>query len=315
MDVVVFDKTGTLTEGRFGLSEVLSFGNQDEQTIQRLAAAVESHSEHPIAQAVKEGMDEVPSVSDFKAIAGKGVEGRVEGKRVSVISPGHARDLKLNFPEDRLEPLWNQGSTVVIVVVNDEPVGAVAVSDVIRKESKEAIAKLKQLGIQCMMITGDKKEVADHVAKELGLDEYFAEVLPDKKMDKIKEIQSGGRIVAMAGDGVNDAPALATADIGIAIGAGTAVAAETADIILVRSNPMDVVDIASLSRATYRKMVQNLIWATGYNVFAIPLAAGALYFAGILLSPAVGAVVMSASTVIVAINAKMLSSWSRQTVS
>jgi Cu2+-exporting ATPase len=206
----------------------------------------------------------------------------------------------------RIESLSSQGKTVIFALVDGRLAGALALADVIRPESREAVTKLKAMGIQCMMLTGDNRLVAKWVAEELGLDDYFAEVLPQEKADKIKEVQARGLVVAMVGDGVNDAPALAQADIGIAIGAGTDVAVETADIVLVKSNPLDAVAILGLARATYRKMVQNLAWATGYNTFAIPLAAGVLYKFGILLSPAMGAVLMSLSTVIVAINARML---------
>jgi Cu2+-exporting ATPase len=206
----------------------------------------------------------------------------------------------------RIERLSSQGKTVIFVLVDGRLAGALALADVIRPESREAITKLKAMGIQCMMLTGDNRLVAKWVAEELGLDDTFAEVLPREKADKIKEVQARGLVVAMVGDGVNDAPALAQADIGIAIGAGTDVAVETADIILVKSNPLDVVAILGLARATYRKMVQNLAWATGYNAFALPLAAGVLYKLGILLSPAMGAVLMSLSTVIVALNARLL---------
>jgi Cu2+-exporting ATPase len=195
---------------------------------------------------------------------------------------------------------------VVFVLVNNELQGAIALADIIRPESKEAIARLKEMGIKAMMLTGDNKQVADYVAKELGLDDYFAEVLPNEKADKVKEVQGRGMVVAMTGDGVNDAPALAQADVGMAIGAGTDVAVETADIVLVRSNPQDAVDIIALAKATYRKMVQNLVWATGYNAVAIPLAAGVLFTYGVILSPAMGAVLMSLSTVIVSINARLL---------
>jgi len=212
----------------------------------------------------------------------------------------------LSFDESKIEKLREGGKTVVYLVIDDTVRGALALSDVVRDESKAAIAKLKEMGITTMMLTGDTEAVGKAVAEELGIDEYFAEVLPDKKVDKIKEIQSRGLTVAMVGDGINDAPALAQADVGIAIGAGTDVAAETADIILVRSNPVDVVRLVQYAGATYKKMVQNLIWATGYNAFAIPLAAGVLAGWGILLSPAIGAVLMSLSTVIVAINAKFL---------
>jgi len=212
----------------------------------------------------------------------------------------------MSIEDDCIEALLSQGETVVYVLIDKELKGAIALADIIRPESSKAIARLKEMGVQTMMLTGDSQDVAEWVADEIGLDEVFAEVLPDEKADKIKEIQSRGLLVAMTGDGVNDAPALATADVGMAIGAGTDVAVETADIILVRSNPLDAVAIFDLSRATYRKMIQNLAWATGYNVFAIPLAAGVLYNYGILLSPAVGALVMSLSTVIVAVNARFL---------
>jgi Cu2+-exporting ATPase len=208
--------------------------------------------------------------------------------------------------DERIEKFNSQGKTVVFVMVDGDLKGAVVLADIIRDESKEAISKLKGMGIRCMMLTGDNKLVAKWVSDEVGLDEYFAEVLPEDKADMVKEVQSRGLIVAMTGDGVNDAPALAQADVGIAIGAGTDVAVETADIILVKSNPLDAVAILDLARATYRKMVQNLVWATGYNAVAIPLAAGVLYPIGVLLSPALGAVLMSLSTVIVAINAKFL---------
>jgi Cu2+-exporting ATPase len=212
----------------------------------------------------------------------------------------------MEYENGKIDELNAQGKTVVFVLVNDELQGAIALADIIRKESKEAISRLKAMGIQAMMLTGDNKQVAEYVARELDLDEYFAEVLPDEKSAKIKEVQSRGLVVAMTGDGVNDAPALAQADVGIAIGAGTDVAVETADIVLVHSNPQDAVAIIALAKATYRKMVQNLAWATGYNTFAIPLAAGALSTYGIVLNPAMGAVLMSLSTVIVAINAKFL---------
>jgi Cu2+-exporting ATPase len=208
--------------------------------------------------------------------------------------------------DERIEKLSGQGKTVVFVLIDEKLIGAIALADIIREESKEAIAEFKKLGIKTIMLTGDNEKVAKYVADELGLDRYIAEVLPDGKARTVKEIQSEGFVVAMTGDGVNDAPALAQADVGIAIGAGTDVAVETADIVLVKSNPLDVLSIIKLAKATYKKMVQNLIWATGYNFFAIPLAAGALYSWGILLSPAAGAALMSLSTVIVAINAKML---------
>jgi len=229
-----------------------------------------------------------------------------------VVSPGFLREQKIDFYDKRVEPLQAQGKTVVFVLVDGKLKGALALADIVRPEAKQAIEALKALNIRCLMLTGDNKATAKWVSDQIGLDEYFAEVLPQDKAAKVKEVQSRGVLVAMTGDGVNDAPALAQADLGIAIGAGSDVAVETADVILVRSNPLDVVAIVELSRATYRKMIQNLVWATGYNVVAIPLAAGALYAWGVLLTPALGAVLMSASTVIVAINARMLRLKQRQ---
>ena len=304
---IIFDKTGTLTEGSFGVTDVISVGSRysPEQLVQ-LAAAVEAHSEHPIATGIVSSAKTHPSVEDFRAIPGKGAQGVVEGHEVLVVSPGYLREKQLEVRNDEVEKVESQGKTVVFVVVDGSVEGAIALADTIRPESRQAIASLKQMGIRTMMLTGDNRQVARWVAEELGLDEYFAEVLPHEKAAKIKEVQARGLTVAMTGDGVNDAPALAQADVGIAIGAGTDVAVETADIVLVRSNPLDVVAIIDLAKATYRKMVQNLAWATGYNAFAIPLAAGALYTYGILLSPAMGAVLMSLSTVIVAVNARFL---------
>jgi Cu2+-exporting ATPase len=230
----------------------------------------------------------------------------VDGKEVMVVSPGYLREQGIEMNDERVAQLSSQGKTVVFVLVGGGLAGAVALADIIRPESKKAIAMLREMGIRCMMLTGDNQLVAKWVSEELGLDDYFAEVLPQEKSEKVKEVQARGLIVAMTGDGVNDAPALAQADVGIAIGAGTDVAVETADIVLVKSNPLDAAAILGLARATYRKMAQNLAWATGYNAFAIPLAAGALYKFGILLSPAMGAVLMSLSTVIVAINARFL---------
>ena len=307
IDAIVFDKTGTLTEGRFGVTETILFGKAlDEAGLLRYAASIEFHSEHPVARAIVSSVQDLLPVERFKAIPGRGVEGEIEGRDVKVVSPGYLREEGLAVDTEQVDELTAQGKTVVFLLIDGELVGAIALADVIRPEAKEAIAKLKAAGVQCMMLTGDNEQVAQWVAREIGLDEYFAEVLPDQKAAKILEIQSRGLTVAMVGDGVNDAPALARADVGIAIGAGTDVAIETADIILVRSNPLDVVAIVDLARATYRKMVQNLVWATGYNAIAIPLAAGVLYGAGILLSPAVGAILMALSTVIVAVNARFL---------
>lgn len=309
IDAIIFDKTGTLTEGKFGVTDTIVFSSEfSTQEVLSLAAAVEAHSEHPLAKGVVSAASEKRMVSDFKAIPGKGAEGHVDGKKVTVVSPGFLKENKIFIPsqEAKIERLSLQGKTVVFVLIEGNLVGAIALADIIRVESKAAIQHLQSLGIKCMMLTGDNKLVARWVAEEIGLDEYFAEVLPHQKSEKIKEVQSRGLTVAMTGDGVNDAPALAQADIGIAIGAGTDVAIEAADIILVRSNPQDVVAIIDLAKVTYKKMLQNLWWASGYNIIAMPLAAGVLYRMGILLSPALGAVLMSLSTVIVAVNARSL---------
>ncbi len=304
---IIFDKTGTLTEGRFGVTDVLLFDSDiKKEELLKYAASVESHSEHPIARGIVASADGGYPVKGFKAIPGKGAEGRVKGRDVKVVSPGYLREKKIDMQDERVEKLSAQGKTVIYVLVDGKPHAAIALADIIRPESKEAVSRLREMGIRSMMLTGDNRKVAQWVSEEIGLDEYFAEVLPQEKSQKVKEVQARGITVAMTGDGVNDAPALAQADVGIAIGAGTDVAVETADIILVRSNPLDVSAILKLSRATYKKMIQNLIWATGYNSFAIPLAAGVLAGAGIILGPALGAVFMSLSTVIVAVNARFL---------
>ncbi len=307
IQAIIFDKTGTLTQGRFGVIDTIAFSNDmDERELLKHAASVESRSEHPIAQGIVSSSKETLSVEDFKAIPGKGAQGNVDGRDVKIVSPGYLKENKIPMEDKRIEKFNLQGKTVVFVIIEGDLKGAIALADIIRDESKKAISKLKGMGIRCMMLTGDNRLVAKWVSEEIGLDEYFAEVLPRDKAEKVKEVQSRGLIVAMTGDGVNDAPALAQADVGIAIGAGTDVAVETADIVLVKSNPLDAAAILGLSRATYRKMIQNLAWATGYNAFAIPLAAGVLYKLGILLSPAMGAVLMGLSTVIVAINARFL---------
>ena len=307
IQAVIFDKTGTLTRGEFGVTETVTLSEgMDEKELLKYAASIETQSEHPIAKGIAASVEKTLQVEDFKSIPGKGAQGRVEGKDVKVVSPGYLKENHKLPDDERIEKLNSQGKTVVFVQIDGELKGAVALADIIREESRAAISKLKEMGIRCMMLTGDNKLVAKWVSSEIGLDEYFAEVLPKDKAKKVKEVQSRGLIVAMTGDGVNDAPALAQADVGIAVGAGTDVAVQTADIILVRSNPMDAVAILGLARATYRKMIQNLVWATGYNAFAIPLAAGALYAYGVLLSPAMGAVPMSLSTVIVAVNARLL---------
>jgi len=307
VDAVVFDKTGTLTEGKFGVTDIIAFENVSEEEILKLAASVEAESEHSIARGIVESAEEKYSIEDFNSIPGKGAFATVKGKQITVASGSYIADQGFEPGAAETEGLTAQGKTVVFVVEEDRLIGAIALADIIRPESKQAIATLKERGIRCMMLTGDNENVARWVSESIGLDEYFAEVLPQEKEGKIKEIQNRGLRVAMTGDGVNDAPALARADLGVAIGAGTDVAVETADIVLVRSNPLDMITVLDLSAKTYGKMKQNLFWATGYNAIAIPLAAGVLAGQGILLSPAVGAVLMSLSTVIVAVNAKFLS--------
>ncbi|PWQ93825.1 copper-translocating P-type ATPase [Leucothrix arctica] len=307
VQAIIFDKTGTLTEGHFGVTDTLLLSQDiDEDTLHCYAASVEANSEHPIAKAIATTVENTLPVEDFKSITGKGAQGRVEGKEIKVVSPGFLQEQTIAVDDKRVETLKAQGKTVVFVLVDGELKGAIALADIIRPESKQTITALKAMNIKCMMLTGDNQQVAQWVSDQVGLDEYFAEVLPQDKAAKVKEVQSRGILVGMTGDGVNDAPALAQADLGIAIGAGSDVAVETADIVLVRSNPSDVVALLELSKATYHKMIQNLVWATGYNAFAIPLAAGALYAWGVVLSPALGAALMAASTVIVAINARLL---------
>lgn len=308
VDTVIFDKTGTLTHGEFGVNFIEIFDDSyTEDKIIEFAATLENNSEHPIATGIIKKQEEMGlstlDMEDFKAIQGKGVEGTIDGKDVMVVSPGYLRENNIKVPRDLPE---HGVSTDVFLIIDDKLIAAIGLSDKIREESYNAIKRLKEEGIKTWMLTGDNQKTAKQVSEELGLDGYFAEVLPEQKQEKIKELQSEGRLVAMTGDGVNDAPALAQADVGIAIGSGTDVAAETADIILVNSNPGDVVSLIDFGKSTYKKMIQNLIWATGYNVFAIPLAAGVLSGIGIVISPAVGAVLMSLSTIIVAINAKLL---------
>ncbi|MEL7670465.1 copper-translocating P-type ATPase [Methanobacterium sp.] len=307
VSAIIFDKTGTLTEGKFGVTDIIALNNEySEDKVLKYASSLETYSEHPIAKGIVSASEETFPVEDFKAIPGKGVEGKVNGKYVEVVSPGYLKELNISFNDEKMKKLSLQGKTIVFVVVDGDLKGAVALADIIRSESKKAISKLKDMGIKCIMITGDKKEVAKWVSNEIGLDEYFAEVLPQEKAEKVKKIQSEGLIVAMTGDGINDAPALAQADVGIAIGAGTDVAIETGDVILVKSNPLDALYIIKLAKSTYRKMIQNLIWGTGYNIFAIPIAAGVLYAYGIILTPAAGAILMSVSTIIVAFNSRFL---------
>jgi Cu2+-exporting ATPase len=315
LDVVVFDKTGTLTRGQFGVSDILNFGSLSEEEILTLAAGLESRSEHAIAKgivaAAKDRNIDIPDPENFEAIPGKGAKAEVGGKNIKVVSPGFLQEHDIAVGEsyqDKLDHLAEEGKTLVYLLNDDQVEAALALEDMIRESAKKAVAGLQEMGLKVMMLTGDSAAVAKTVADQLKLDDYMAEILPDEKSDQIKKIRQKHLSVAMVGDGVNDAPALAEADVGIAIGAGTDVAMEAADIVLVHSDPRDVTAVITLSRATYRKMVQNLWWAAGYNAIAIPLAAGVLYpFYQFLLPPAAGAVVMSLSTVIVAVNAKLLS--------
>jgi Cu2+-exporting ATPase len=305
---IVFDKTGTLTVGKFEVSKIVSLKKElTEDEIIRIASALEQQSEHPIATGIllkaKDLSVGIPSVENFKAITGKGIEATVEGKKVLVVSPGYLKENKIAVPEDFKA---DDTETVVFVIINNELAGYIALSDEIRPESAEAIKTLKENHIKSILLTGDNSKVAKSVSDKLGLDSFIAEVLPDQKLEKIKELQGKGEFVAMTGDGVNDAPALAQADVGIAVGSGSDIAAETAGIVLVNSNPKDIVNLILFGKATHSKMIQNLIWATGYNIVALPLAAGILYSWKILLTPAMGAVFMSVSTVIVAVNAGML---------
>ena len=310
LNAVVFDKTGTLTEGRFGVSDIVTLDGSDEAAALRMAASVESQSQHPIAQGIVTAATvkgiAFPAPEGLQSITGAGVTARVDGQEVAIVSPGHLRRQNTPVTDPRLAALEEAGKTVVVLVLGGKPHALFALADIVRAESRDVVARLKARGVRSIMMTGDAEGVAKSVAKELGLDEYFAQVLPDQKAAKVRELQARGLKVAMVGDGVNDAPALVEADLGIAIGAGTDVAVESADVVLVRSDPRDVEAILGLSRATYAKMVQNLIWATGYNAFAIPMAAGITFGTGFLMTPAIGAVFMSASTIIVAVNAQLL---------
>lgn len=308
ISVLVFDKTGTLTKGDFGVTRIKSVHvDYSSDEILRLSSALEQSSEHPIAvgiiKKVKEEKMTIPNLENFNAITGKGVEAIVEGKQIKVVSPGYLRDEKITIPKDAYS---DAAETVVFVLIDDQLAGYIALADEIRPESAKAIKIFKENNIKVLMATGDNEITAKAVSDNLGLDGYFAEVLPHQKVEIVKDLQSKNEFVAMTGDGVNDAPALAQANVGIAVGSGTDVAAETADIILVNSNPQDIANLILFGKATYNKMIQNLTWATGYNVVAIPLAAGVLYSSGFVLSPAIGAVFMSLSTIIVAINAQLL---------
>ena len=304
---IVFDKTGTLTKGEFGVTRIESFGTISKNELLQYAASLEQSSEHPIAigvmQKAKEEKLEIFKTENFNAITGKGVEASANGKNVKIVSPGYLKEKQIGIPTNSIS---SEAETIVFVLIEDQLAGYIALSDEIRPESKSAIEAFKKNGIKVMMATGDNEKVAKAVADELGLDGYYAEVLPHQKVEIVKDLQNKNEFVAMTGDGVNDAPALAQADVGIAVGSGTDIAAETADIILVNSNPKDILNLIMFGKATYKKMVQNLIWATGYNAIAIPLAAGVLYSTGFVLDPAIGAVFMSLSTIVVAINAQLL---------
>nr|WP_233340567.1 heavy metal translocating P-type ATPase [Haloprofundus sp. MHR1] len=327
LDAIIFDKTGTLTEGEHGVVDIATVDGVDEDDALRLAAAVESDSEHMIARAIREAANErdltTPGASGFEAIKGRGVRANVDvsgfaggssdafdgGNEVYVGGPNLLSQLDSEIPEHLqhfADEAGQNAQTVVYLVREGELIAAFAMADVIREESFRVVNALHDLGIEVAMLTGDSQDVADAVADELGIDTVFAEVLPEDKDVKVQELQDQGKLVGMVGDGVNDAPALTRADVGIAIGSGTDVAVQSADVILVQNNPMDVVRLVKLSKASYRKMQENIVWAAGYNVFAIPLAAGILAPIGVLLSPAVGALLMSLSTVIVAINAQLL---------
>lgn len=310
LDAVIFDKTGTLTQGSFGVTNIVPTGSYSEEQVLEFAGSVEQESEHPLAEGIvneaRARNIKLHSVEDFQTMTGQGLEGSVNGTAVKIVSPGYMKDHQLAYDEKTFQEKAEEGKTVVFVLVDGELIGMVALADMVRDSAKEAVERLNEQGIKPIMLTGDNQRVADWVAGQLGIEEVYAEVLPDHKSDQVKKVQQSGRKVAMTGDGINDAPALATADVGIAIGSGTDVAMETADIVLVQSNPLDVLSVIELSRKTYRKMVQNLWWAAGYNIVAIPLAAGVLAPIGILLSPAVGALLMSISTVVVAINAQLL---------
>lgn len=309
IETIVFDKTGTLTEGKFGITDILTEESYDKDEVLQIAASLEVQSEHPIARGIVEAAKErnisLLELKQFESMTGKGLKGNVNENEVLVVSPGYVKQMAIDYNIEKFNELSEQGKTVVFVIINNKLTGMLALADKVRESAERAIARLKELNIESQMLTGDNDKVANWVAKQLNLDQVVAEVLPHQKAEKIKEIKKTGKKIAMTGDGVNDAPALANADLGIAVGAGTDVAMETADVILVRSNPEDVVSILELSKSTYNKMIQNLWWAAGYNIVTIPLAAGVLAPIGIVLSPAIGAVLMSLSTVIVAINARL----------
>ena len=310
LDRVVFDKTGTLTEGNFGVTDIHPSNNVSEEELLKLAYSVETQSDHPIAKGiVKEGKArnlERYDVTNYKNLTGKGLTADVNGSEIAAISPGAMRENQVDFDEETYDKLAQQGKTVIFILKDNELQGMIALADIIRESSYDVIKELNNRGIETVMMTGDNSRVANYVGEQLGMSTVIAEVLPHEKASNVKQLKEDNNKVAMIGDGINDAPALAEADLGIAIGTGTDVAIETADVVLVNSNPVDILNIVKLSKASYRKMIQNLGWASGYNILAIPLAAGVLINFGILVTPAIGAAVMSLSTIIVAINAQLL---------
>lgn len=310
-DKIVFDKTGTLTEGSFGVEGIMPEADFSEEELIQLAYSVESQSDHPIARGIVRAGEERQiqrlGIKNYNNLTGRGLEAEIDEDKIKVLSPGAIQEEKIEYNKEKYEEWSQKGKTVVFVVKNETLVGMIALGDIIRESSYEVIRQLSDMGIESIMITGDNERVATSVGKELGLTQVIAEVLPDEKSEHIKQLrEDGGKQVAMIGDGINDAPALAEADVGIAIGAGTDVAIETADIVLVDSDPKDVLNAIKLSKSTHKKNIQNLIWAAGYNIIALPLAAGILYNQGIVITPAIGAAIMSLSTVIVAINARLL---------
>jgi Cu2+-exporting ATPase len=307
ISTIVFNKTGTLTEGKFGVTSTTIFDKSyDQKTILGLASSLEKNSEHPIAKGIINKAKQINAknfkVINFKVMQGEGIKGQINEKMVKLVSQSYITKNNIDIPKANID----DSQTLVYVIINNKAVALITVADKIRPESYEAIKQLQKSKIKCWMLTGDNKKIAKTVSKKLKLDGFFAEVLPHEKLKKVKKLQNKNEFVAMTGDGINDAPALAQADIGIAIGSGTDVAAETADIILVNSNPKDVKSLIQFGKATYKKIIQNLFWATGYNLISIPLAAGVLIKYGIIITPAIGAALMSLSTVIVAINAKFL---------
>ena len=312
---IVFDKTGTLTTGKFGITDIINFSKLDNNEILKITSAIENKSEHPLAPSIiekaKEKKLKLPEVKNFKSISGKGIIGTIGSEIFFIGNKEILQQTKNNLENNKevikkFNQLEKEGKTVIIIATEKQIVGLIALSDIIRKESKEACKKLRNLGFKIAMITGDNETVAKNIAEKLKIDLVFAQVLPGHKAEKIKSLQQKGHTVAMVGDGINDAPALTQSNLGIAIGAGTDIAIESADIILTKNDPRNVVDIIELSKITRRKMIQNLVWATGYNVVTIPLAAGVLYKFGIVLIPAVGASIMALSTVVVAINSKLI---------